>query len=123
MFSSEKRGNITKCRQILNQLDLGYASEQDCINVRYVCECVSRRAAYLVSAGVATLINKMQIPLVTVGVDGSVYRFHPHFHNLMMEKIRQLIDKKLKVNFYFVCVLCLLEIIIKLVALCNKCYL
>lgn len=95
-IESEKRGNITKCRQILTQLDLGYATEQDCINVRYVCECVSRRAAYLVSAGVATLINKMQIPLVTVGVDGSVYRFHPHFHNLMMEKIRQLIDKKLK---------------------------
>ncbi|NEU35729.1 hypothetical protein GN156_34290, partial [bacterium LRH843] len=29
-------------------------------------------------------------PTVTIGVDGSVYRYHPHFHNLMMAKIRQL---------------------------------
>lgn len=28
---------------------------------------------------------------VQVGVDGSVYRFHPRFHDLMMEKIRTLV--------------------------------
>ncbi|GBP83993.1 Hexokinase type 2 [Eumeta japonica] len=59
--------------------------------VRHVCECISRRAAYLVSAGLATLINKMNEPRVTVGIDGSLYRFHPHFHTLMQEKISQLI--------------------------------
>lgn len=26
-----------------------------------------------------------------VGVDGSVYRFHPRFHNLMYAKLRQLV--------------------------------
>lgn len=41
----------------------------------------------------------MQKPFVTVGVDGSVYRFHPTFPRLLDEKIHQLIDKKLKVCF------------------------
>ncbi|XP_046685104.1 hexokinase type 2 isoform X4 [Homalodisca vitripennis] len=95
-IESEKAGIHTACRTVLKKLELDHATEQDCINVRYVCECVSRRAAYLVSAGTATLINKMRIPSVTVGVDGSVYRFHPFFHDLMMEKIAQLIDKDLK---------------------------
>lgn len=36
------------------------------------------------------LLNKMGEKKVTIGVDGSVYRYHPHFHNLMMEKIREL---------------------------------
>ena len=67
------------------------ATDEDCANVRYVCECVSKRAAHLVSCGIATLINKMDEKQVTVGVDGSVYRFHPKFHTLMVEKITELI--------------------------------
>lgn len=76
---------------------LKHATEQDYINIRYICECVSRRAAHLVSSAIATLINKMDERVVTVGIDGSVYRFHPHFHNLMMEKIAQLIKPNIKV--------------------------
>lgn len=34
---------------------------------------------------------------IQVGVDGSVYRFHPKFHNLMTEKIRQLVRPE--INF------------------------
>lgn len=41
----------------------------------------------------------MQKPDVTVGVDGSVYRFHPTFRPLLNEKIAALIDPKLKVCF------------------------
>ncbi|XP_054264515.1 hexokinase type 2 isoform X2 [Macrosteles quadrilineatus] len=95
-IESEKKGVHTACRTVLQKLSLTHASDQDCINIRYVCECVSRRAAHLVSAGVATLLNRMNIPSVTVGVDGSVYRFHPFFHDLMMEKIAQLVNKNLK---------------------------
>ncbi|CAH0385523.1 unnamed protein product [Bemisia tabaci] len=91
-IESDPPGSFDNCRQILEKLGLGHATEQDCINVRYICECVSRRAAHLVSAGAATLINKMEVNSVTVGVDGSVYRFHPHFHSLMIEKIAALID-------------------------------
>ncbi|XP_017012946.2 hexokinase type 2 [Drosophila takahashii] len=90
-IEADEPGNFTNCRLVLEELGLTNATDSDCANVRYICECVSKRAAHLVSAGIATLINKMDEPTVTVGVDGSVYRFHPKFHNLMVEKISQLI--------------------------------
>ncbi|KAK9751485.1 Hexokinase [Popillia japonica] len=95
-IESDYSGVYTNCREILEELGLKHATEQDCVNVRFVCECVSRRAAHLVSAALCTLLNKMNEPHVTVGIDGSVYRFHPHFHNLMMEKISHLINPHLK---------------------------
>ena len=96
-FYSDKRGSYLNCRQVLDEMGLSHATDQDCNNVRYICECVSKRAAHLVSAGAATLINKMGQDNVTVGIDGSVYRFHPHFHDLMIEKIAQLITPGIKV--------------------------
>uniref|UniRef100_A0A1B6BZD2 Phosphotransferase n=1 Tax=Clastoptera arizonana TaxID=38151 RepID=A0A1B6BZD2_9HEMI len=95
-IESDKRGSYTKCKQVLNELDLGHASDQDCINVRYICECISRRAAHLTSAGTVCLVKRVGTSPVTVGVDGSVYRFHPNFHDLMVEKMTQLLDKDLK---------------------------
>ena len=81
--------------------DLGYndATDADCANVLYVCQCVSRRAAYLAAAGVSVLLNRIKEKHVTVAVDGSVYRFHPHFHNLMVEKISQLIVPGIEVSY------------------------
>lgn len=43
------------------------------------------------SAALATLILKVGDPDITIGVDGSVYRYHPKFHDLMTEKIKELI--------------------------------
>ncbi|KAK6035428.1 Hexokinase, partial [Cooperia oncophora] len=54
------------------------------------------RAAHLLAAGIATLINRMERPLVTVGIDGSVYRFHPKFPQLLDDKIAELIDENLR---------------------------
>lgn len=95
---SDERGSFINCREVLDELGLSHATEQDCANVRYICECVSRRAAHLVSSGIATLINKMGEKNVTVGIDGSVYRYHPHFHNLMVEKISQFINPGIVVS-------------------------
>ncbi|CAH2982544.1 unnamed protein product [Chilo suppressalis] len=90
-IESDKPGDFTSCMEVLEELGLSHATEADMAGVRHVCECISRRAAHLVSAGIATLLNKMNEPRVTVGIDGSVYRFHPHFHALMCEKIAQLV--------------------------------
>uniref|UniRef100_A0A034VXP5 Phosphotransferase n=1 Tax=Bactrocera dorsalis TaxID=27457 RepID=A0A034VXP5_BACDO len=90
-IEADEPDNFTNCRMVLDELGLNDATDEDCANVRYVCECVSKRAAHLVSCGIATLINKMDEKQVTVGVDGSVYRFHPKFHTLMVEKITELI--------------------------------
>jgi hypothetical protein len=54
------------------------------------------RAAHLISAAVATILNKMQRPHTTVGVDGSVYKYHPHFHVLMEKKIAELTKPEYK---------------------------
>ncbi|XP_014599221.1 PREDICTED: hexokinase type 2 isoform X2 [Polistes canadensis] len=89
-IENDPKGKYTNCRDILMELGQRNVSDQDCENVRYVCSVVSRRAAHLASAGIATLLNKMDEPHVTVGIDGSVYRFHPHFHDLMTAKISEL---------------------------------
>jgi hexokinase len=97
-FNSDKKGQYHSCIQVLEELGLAaVASETDLAGVRTACELVSRRAAHLASAGVACLLERMGETDVTVAVDGSVYRFHPHFHHLMMDKIAELISPNIKV--------------------------
>lgn len=93
-IENDPKGKYTNCREVLAELGIRNVSDQDCENIRYVCSVVSRRAAHLASAGIATLLNRMAEDHVTVGIDGSVYRFHPHFHDLMTEKISQLQSHK-----------------------------
>ncbi|XP_045623070.1 hexokinase type 2 isoform X2 [Procambarus clarkii] len=95
-IESDKVGDFNNCRAILEELGFNDATDADCANVRYVCKCVSKRAAFLTAAGVSVLLNRINDESVTVGVDGSVYRFHPHFHNLMVEQISQLIKPGIK---------------------------
>jgi hexokinase len=83
-------------KQILEELGVSQVSDEDCANLKYICGLVSRRAAFLASAGIATLLNRINKPNITVAVDGSLYRFHPHFHDLMMQKIAQLLSPGLK---------------------------
>lgn len=54
-------------------------------------------AASLCAAGIATLLKRTGKPNVTVGVDGSVYRFHPTFPRTLRNKIAELIPPNLKV--------------------------
>ena len=93
-IENDPKGKYTNCREVLAEVGMRNVTDQDCENVRYVCSVVSRRAAHLASAGIATLLNKMDYDNVTVGIDGSVYRFHPHFHDIMTEKIKQLQNRK-----------------------------
>ena len=90
MIESDHKRVYDETRNVLNLLDLGHASDFDCENVKLVCARVSTRAAFLVSAAVATILNKIKRPHTTVGVDGSVYKCHPHFHDLMEKKIEEL---------------------------------
>uniref|UniRef100_A0A2S2PT44 Phosphotransferase n=1 Tax=Schizaphis graminum TaxID=13262 RepID=A0A2S2PT44_SCHGA len=89
--------NFRNTWKVLNEMGINDPSLADCANVRYICECVSSRSAHLVSAGLAVILNKMDEKSVTIGVDGSVYRFHPYFHKLILEKTRQL--TKSDINF------------------------
>lgn len=82
-IESEPVDSVKVVRDILDDIGIQNPSDQDCVDVRYVCECVTRRAAHLVSAAIATLILKMGDPDITIGVDGTVYRLHPKFHDLV----------------------------------------
>ena len=42
-------------------------------------------------------MNRINKPSITVAVDGSLYRFHPLFHDLMIQKITELLNPGLKV--------------------------
>ncbi|XP_011178706.2 hexokinase type 2 [Zeugodacus cucurbitae] len=83
-------------RKILKDLlGLENASVEDCQKLRYICECISKRAAKLAAVGLSGLINKIAEPHIVVGVDGSVYRLHPHFDNYMREAMQKLVDPKI----------------------------
>lgn len=91
MIESDRKYVYDETRNVLNQLGLTHATNDDCNNVKLVCARISTRAAFLVSAAVSTILNKIKRPYTTIGVDGSVYKFHPHFHDLMEKKIEELV--------------------------------
>lgn len=86
-----------KTRKIINELfGIEKPSLEDCQKLRYICECVSQRAANLVAVGISGLINKINESKVVVGIDGSVYRFHPKFDAYMRSAIRKLIHPNIE---------------------------
>ena len=89
-IESDQVGDFTRCRAVLQELGIKNPSEEDMSAVRYICECVSRRAGFMASAGITALLKKMDYKDVVVAIDGSVFRFHPHFPNIMRSRIAQL---------------------------------
>jgi len=49
-------------------------------------------------SGLAVLINRINKSNVTVGVDGSLYRYHPRFERIMRKCISNLVNKHIKVD-------------------------
>lgn len=96
MISEIESDNFPECkktRAVIKQLfSIEKASVEDCQKLRYICECVSQRAANLVAVGLSGLINKINEPKVVVGVDGSVYRFHPKFDMYMRSTMKKLVN-------------------------------
>ena len=95
---SDPVGRFEKCQTVLKELDMVNVSHEDCSTLRYVCECVSRRAGFMVAAGCTALLKKMNHKDVTIAVDGSVFRYHPHFANIMRSRIDQLMGTDFKVD-------------------------
>lgn len=91
------QGKVKACKEALTTLGINDATDADCKSIAFICENVSSRAASLVSAGLATLLNKMQLPNVTIGVDGALYKNHPFFRDMMTKKIKDLVEANLKV--------------------------
>uniref|UniRef100_A0A0R3S519 Phosphotransferase n=1 Tax=Elaeophora elaphi TaxID=1147741 RepID=A0A0R3S519_9BILA len=88
-------GGLRKTTQILQEIGINKISDSDCLHVAYICEVISTRAAYLTAAGISCILCRMQKKFVTVGIDGSVYRFHPKFDKILDSKINDLLPKNL----------------------------
>ncbi|KAG8190789.1 hypothetical protein JTE90_005825 [Oedothorax gibbosus] len=92
-IESDSPGSILKTKAVLEKMGVLNPAIEDCQTMQKVCKIVSTRSAHLVAAAVSTLLNKMQRKDRTVvGVDGSVYRYHPHFKSMMEEKISEMTE-------------------------------
>ncbi|XP_035194361.1 LOW QUALITY PROTEIN: hexokinase-3 [Oxyura jamaicensis] len=86
---------LQQVQGILRDLELD-ASFEDSVLVREVCQTVSLRAAQLCAAGLAAVVEKMRENrglaqlAVTVGVDGTLYKMHPHFSQNLQQMLQDL---------------------------------
>ncbi|XP_040129039.2 hexokinase-3 isoform X2 [Ictidomys tridecemlineatus] len=94
---------LRQVRAILEDLGLPLTSD-DALMVLEVCQAVSRRAAQLCGAGVAAVVEKirenrgLEELTISVGVDGTLYKLHPHFSSLVAATVRELAPR-CKVTF------------------------
>uniref|UniRef100_A0A674EPR0 hexokinase n=1 Tax=Salmo trutta TaxID=8032 RepID=A0A674EPR0_SALTR len=95
---------LLQVRSILQQLGLDSTCD-DSIIVKEVCGTVSHRAAQLCGAGMAAVVDKIRENRgldqmdITVGVDGTLYKLHPHFSGIMHQTVKELAPK-CNVNFF-----------------------
>uniref|UniRef100_A0A671QC04 Hexokinase-2 n=1 Tax=Sinocyclocheilus anshuiensis TaxID=1608454 RepID=A0A671QC04_9TELE len=87
---------LRQVRSILQHLGLTSSTCDDSILVKEVCSVVSKRAAQLCGAGLSAVVDKIRLNRgleklsITVGVDGTLYKLHPHFATFMRETLRDL---------------------------------
>jgi len=91
-IESDPVGDYPRAKAVLQQLDIDpeTVTDEDFSSLRYVCEVVSRRASFMASAGITALLKKMDYKDVVIAIDGSLFRYHPHFKNVMQSRISQL---------------------------------
>jgi len=76
---------------VFDLMNISNASNFDCQCLYEICSRVSRRSAHLTAAVISSLLRRMDRPSTVIGVDGSVYRCHPHFKSVLNDKIAQLL--------------------------------
>ena len=87
-------------RNILSSFGIA-ADDTDCEMVRQICHLVSSRAAHLCAAGVAAVALKIKANhlekerlAVTVAVDGTIYKKHPTYAQLLRNKVDELCEEE-----------------------------
>uniref|UniRef100_A0A8C6U2J4 hexokinase n=1 Tax=Neogobius melanostomus TaxID=47308 RepID=A0A8C6U2J4_9GOBI len=89
---------LLQVRAILQQLGLDSTCD-DSIIVKEVCGTVSRRAGQICGAGMAAVVDKIRENRgldhlnITVGVDGTLYKLHPHFGRIFQQTVKDLAPK------------------------------
>ncbi|KAM3868064.1 hexokinase-2 isoform 2-T2 [Diretmus argenteus] len=87
---------LRQVRTILQHLGLTSSTCEDSILVKEVCSVVACRAAQLCGAGLAAMVDKirrnrkLERLCITVGVDGTLYKLHPHFSSILQKTVQDL---------------------------------
>ncbi|MCI4392909.1 hypothetical protein PGIGA_G00151250 [Pangasianodon gigas] len=87
---------LRQVRSILQHLGLTSSTCDDSILVKEVCSVVSQRAAQLCGAALAAVVDKIRQNRnlnslsISVGVDGTLYKLHPHFSSILQETLQDL---------------------------------
>uniref|UniRef100_A0A672NJ46 Hexokinase-2 n=1 Tax=Sinocyclocheilus grahami TaxID=75366 RepID=A0A672NJ46_SINGR len=95
IFETNDRLALLQVRSILQSLGLDSTCD-DSIIVKEVCGAVSHRAAQICGAGMAAVVDKIRENRgldnleITVGVDGTLYKLHPHFSTILKDTVREL---------------------------------
>ncbi|PIO13526.1 hypothetical protein AB205_0097680, partial [Aquarana catesbeiana] len=91
----DKEG-IKTAHAVLSKLGLE-PSHEDCVATHRICQIVSARSANLCAATLSAVLRRIRENKgverlkSTVGVDGSVYKNHPHFARLLQKTVRRLV--------------------------------
>nr|CAD7446146.1 unnamed protein product [Timema bartmani] len=93
---TDTQNTFVHVKKVLEEMHVKNAKKQDWYDLYYICDTVSRRGASLAAIGVATLINKMGFSPVTAGIDGTLYRLIPGFHDQMMEAMKKFVDTNIE---------------------------
>ncbi|CAF1119667.1 unnamed protein product [Rotaria sordida] len=78
---------------ILTSIGIQEPSYDDCYIIREVCKTVSLRAARLAAAAIAVLVNRVNLPSVTVGIDGTLFRHHGKFKKNLTRTLSRLVPR------------------------------
>lgn len=79
-------------KTVLAELGVPECSAVDRTIVKTVCTMVTKRAARLAAVGIAAALSKMgpEANGCSVGVDGSLFKKHPHFSQWVHKALKEL---------------------------------
>ncbi|XP_052242802.1 hexokinase type 2-like isoform X3 [Dreissena polymorpha] len=86
-IESDSQETTTNTMSVLAEFGIPNPTADDVLLVQEVCELMSTRGAYIVATAMVVLLNHINLPEVTIAVDGSLYEHHPKYHNNMVKLI------------------------------------
>ncbi|KAH3726175.1 hexokinase type 2-like [Dreissena polymorpha] len=86
-IESDSQETSTNTKSVLAEFEILHPTADDVSLVQEVCELTSTRGAYIVATAMVVLLNHINLPEVTIAVDGSLYEHHPKYHNNMVKLI------------------------------------
>uniref|UniRef100_A0A1A9V367 Phosphotransferase n=1 Tax=Glossina austeni TaxID=7395 RepID=A0A1A9V367_GLOAU len=90
-IEKEKGASYQSTRQVLETMGYKEATNEDCENLRYICNKVSTRSAELIAICLACLVDRIGDPYIVIGIDGDMYSSYPNYRECLRKKTKQLV--------------------------------